>query len=225
MIHVGNDIVDLASPFTFEKSRDSKFVNRVLTQKEQAVIDQSAQNADRLLWAHWAAKESAFKVVSKIQSNVSSSPRKYDVSFIANTQSYQLQGMVNTPVECVYCLVHFYKTCGKEWIHCIGSSKPLGSGSEIVYRAAKIDHLFDCHFSRASEKQSRHVRKMAGKKIAEFFSEQPENISFQKNIHQGEQPYPEVYIYKKKTNIDVSFSHDGRFVAYAFCLNGCPYNT
>ncbi|KPA12095.1 holo-[acyl-carrier-protein] synthase [Candidatus Magnetomorum sp. HK-1] len=218
MIHVGNDIVDLASPFAHGKCRDQKFVNRVLTNKEQKVI-QGGQFDNRLLWTYWAAKESAFKVISKIQPNVSSSPRNYEVSFDGDTQLSKQTGVVNTPVSHVHFCANTYVSSGKEWIHCVGSSKELDNGSDIVYRAKQIDHLFDYHFSHASKNESSHVRKVAGKKIAELLSESPKDVVFRKNAHKGEQPYPKVYLQDRKTNIDVSFSHDGRFVAYAFCLN------
>jgi len=218
MILVGNDIVDLASPFSFRKSRNSKFINRVLTTNEKVVFH-SDQVTDTLLWTYWAAKESAFKVVSKIEPKVSSSPRKYEVSFDSDTKSSTKTGVVDTPVKRVHFCANSYISCGKEWIHCVSSSKALGLGPDIVYNAIRIDHLYNYHFSCSTKNESNYVRKIAGKKMAELLSVYAENITFRKNDHVGEQAYPKVYLQDKKTKIDVSFSHDGRFVAYAFCLN------
>jgi phosphopantetheinyl transferase (holo-ACP synthase) len=64
-IYVGNDIVDLGEPRTEDRSSDDRFVNRVFDTDEQAVI-RASSDADLELWSRWAAKETGFKVVSKL---------------------------------------------------------------------------------------------------------------------------------------------------------------
>ena len=80
MQHVGNDIVDLTNPDVRRKSQDTRFINRVFTQGEQEQIFGST-NPDVMLWALWAGKESAYKIVSKSYPAVPSVPRAYNVSF------------------------------------------------------------------------------------------------------------------------------------------------
>jgi len=63
---VGNDIVDLLDPRTTGKHADHPFVARVLSENERAVLAR-AGDAATALWAWWAAKESAYKVASKLR--------------------------------------------------------------------------------------------------------------------------------------------------------------
>ena len=62
--HLGNDIVDLADRRHVGKAGDHRFLQRVFTPKEQETILESL-DPDHTLWLLWAAKESAFKTVSK----------------------------------------------------------------------------------------------------------------------------------------------------------------
>lgn len=63
---VGNDVVDLRDPRTTGKDRDSRFLARVLRDHERAAVAASADSHEAL-WLHWAAKEAAYKVVSKLR--------------------------------------------------------------------------------------------------------------------------------------------------------------
>lgn len=61
---VGNDVVDLGNRRVLGKENDARFLNRVFTPDERRVIDESSDPALDL-WGMWAAKEAAFKIVSK----------------------------------------------------------------------------------------------------------------------------------------------------------------
>ena len=62
--HLGNDIVDLSDPRHVGKARDDRFLQRVFSEAEQEDI-RSAEDPDRALWIRWAGKEAAFKTISK----------------------------------------------------------------------------------------------------------------------------------------------------------------
>ena len=62
---IGNDIVDLGNARTVGKAADERFVGRVCSAGEWDTI-RSSDDPDLELWCHWAAKETAFKVVSKL---------------------------------------------------------------------------------------------------------------------------------------------------------------
>jgi hypothetical protein len=62
--HLGNDIVDLADPRHTGKAGDERFLQRVFSEEEQEDI-RSSENPDRALWIRWAGKEAAFKTISK----------------------------------------------------------------------------------------------------------------------------------------------------------------
>lgn len=62
--HLGNDIVDLTDPRHSGKARDDRFLQRVYSQEEREEI-RASESPDLALWIRWAAKEAAFKTVSK----------------------------------------------------------------------------------------------------------------------------------------------------------------
>jgi phosphopantetheinyl transferase len=66
MLFVGNDIVDLTDPRCQGKSGSARFLARIFATEEAAAIRES-EAPDETLWLLWAAKEAAFKVVSKFE--------------------------------------------------------------------------------------------------------------------------------------------------------------
>jgi hypothetical protein len=62
--HLGNDIVDLADRRHAGKAGDPRFLQRIFTPGEQETI-QASSDPDRTLWILWAGKEAAFKTISK----------------------------------------------------------------------------------------------------------------------------------------------------------------
>ncbi|MGD2120552.1 MAG: 4'-phosphopantetheinyl transferase superfamily protein [Gemmatimonadota bacterium] len=64
--HLGNDIVDLTDPRHAGKASDHRFLARVFSEAETVQI-RATENQDRALWARWAGKEAAFKTISKFQ--------------------------------------------------------------------------------------------------------------------------------------------------------------
>ena len=66
MLIVGNDVVDLDDPRVQGKASDTRFLERIFTEEERAAIV-AASDPDLELWQRWAAKETAYKAVSKLQ--------------------------------------------------------------------------------------------------------------------------------------------------------------
>ena len=62
---LGNDIVDLNEAGVAGKSHNARFVERVFSREEKSAISLS-ENPDLTLWMFWAAKETAYKIISKI---------------------------------------------------------------------------------------------------------------------------------------------------------------
>lgn len=62
----GNDVVDLARPRCTGKHEDERFLRRVFTPAERGAIRSDARPHDAL-WRRWAAKEAAFKVITKLR--------------------------------------------------------------------------------------------------------------------------------------------------------------
>lgn len=75
---VGNDVVDLSDPETAPSAPHRRFAERVCTAEELIALARSP-DPNRLLWTYWAAKESAFKAMRKIAPAAPFSPRGFAV--------------------------------------------------------------------------------------------------------------------------------------------------
>jgi hypothetical protein len=63
---------------------------------------------------------------------------------------------------------------------------------------------------------SLYLRYYLGQRLAKHFSLNFHHIKIKRTKENGELQPPRVYVGGKKTDIDISLSHDGRFIAYAF---------
>jgi phosphopantetheinyl transferase (holo-ACP synthase) len=63
---VGVDVVDLDDPRTVGKHGDERFLHRILADSELDLLKRAPDPAV-MLWRLWAAKEAAYKVISKVR--------------------------------------------------------------------------------------------------------------------------------------------------------------
>jgi hypothetical protein len=63
---LGNDVVDTLHPGGRGKAQNDRFLRRVCSGVEGEVV-RSSPDPDLALWVHWAAKEAVFKTASKAQ--------------------------------------------------------------------------------------------------------------------------------------------------------------
>ncbi len=186
-------------------------MDRVFTPGEQRHIAESS-TPDFVLWSLWAAKETGYKAISKLYPAVSSVPRKYETELFSTAGPVPGTGVVHTPGGPV--AVCFF--INSDYIHCIGTT-PEKDTDSIVWDACKVFHR---RFPPGFE--SDLVRRMAGEKIANYLKKEPGTIEIVRlKGHRGLGP-PVVYAGKERTAIDISISHDGRFIAYAFQDTGHP---
>ena len=209
MRHVGNDIVDLKTPEAIGKSTDTRFIKRVLTPCEQQMLHHS-EHPDTLVWALWAAKETAFKTISKSYPNISSAPGRYPVILDSKKSSHCSKGEVMTPNGSVAIRIDFHE----DYIHCIGIFSLADNLDSVVSGIGEIDtNTLAGQMDSISEKESSAVRRLAKKGIASYLqlNEQDIQIIRRKKVHP-----PTVLAKGKIKNMEISLSHDGRFAAYAF---------
>ncbi len=76
---IGNDVVDLGDRPTVTPRHRERFIQRVCSQSEQALLAREGAS-DRLLYSLFAAKEAAFKVVCKLGPVPVFAHRKFVVS-------------------------------------------------------------------------------------------------------------------------------------------------
>jgi phosphopantetheinyl transferase (holo-ACP synthase) len=204
--YVGNDIVDLREPANAGKSRDSRFLKKILTVAEIDFV-QNAENHDKALWALWSCKETAYKVIKKKCVDAAFLPRQWTV-ILQKSESASLDGEVKVPdAEVVYVRLfsHF------RYVHCVGADHPADLDSLVC----KVEVLPE----KENEKRiapSLFARKCLTLSIADFFRLKLSDIKINRVQDKSELQPPHVYIGGKKSDIDISLSHDGQFVAYAF---------
>ncbi|MCH7755009.1 4-phosphopantetheinyl transferase family protein, partial [candidate division KSB1 bacterium] len=80
MLLLGNDIVDLNEAGITGKFYSARFVERVFSREEKSAISLS-ENPDLTLWMFWAAKETAYKIISKITGPPVFSYKKFKTTF------------------------------------------------------------------------------------------------------------------------------------------------
>lgn len=211
MRHVGNDIVDLTSSDSREKSRDIRFINRVFTHGEKERITNSA-NPDGMLWALWAGKEASYKAISKSHPDVSSSPRTYEASLEEDmpegTRNFSISGVVETPHGPVP--VRIFQT--HDSIHCIATTGSSDAIESVVCGVQRIGG--DPKSPQHSE--SHAVREAAKKHLSSHFNLNPAEIEIRRPKGTRGLEAPIVYVKNRRAVVDISLSHDGELVAYAF---------
>ena len=136
---VGNDVVDLKAVGNVGKSGDTRFMRRVFTPDEQQAIYRSA-HPDKLLWAFWAAKETAYKAAAKTDPDITSAPGRYPVFLDLEYGTGAMRGNVSTPGGPVAVKIRFHE----EYVHCVG----LGGGLGIWMKSTGVSPGF-CRRNRS----------------------------------------------------------------------------
>lgn len=198
---VGNDIVDLAAPGNPGKSGDARFCGRVFTAEERDLLAGAAR-PDALLWALWAAKEAAYKAVSRDDPAVCSIPRQYrvEINGINGDSALFITGKVITPRGELALRI----LLTADWVHA------LAAESE-----AALDRLCGCveDLDGAGD-PSAFVRGGLLREIAHLLGFAAGDLSVVKD---PDGPgAPGVLFRGRPLATEVSLSHDGRFAAFAF---------
>ena len=216
-----------------------RIVNRVFTSTEKKQIFASP-DPDKVLWAFWAGKETAYKIISK-QYRVSFAPRLYEVrsacpdsrgfpSSIGDSRGFltpdterlekpvasssdcnAFAGVVDTPRDA--CYIRFFLTC--DYVHCIGTSLSSEIIDSIVWKVVEISP----DSGTAKDIESAFVREALTKHLAAFCSIKSDDIEIRRENEKHGLGPPLVYVKGMLSDVDVSLSHDGRFAAYAFLLH------
>ncbi|MDI6776096.1 MAG: 4'-phosphopantetheinyl transferase superfamily protein [Syntrophales bacterium] len=201
------------------KSRNIRFVNRVFIPDEQRQIFDSS-HPDIVLWALWAGKETAYKIIRKSISGAPFIPLLYKVSCPENCkragrfplENDHIPGITDTPWGKV--TIRIFITC--DYIHCIGTMDLSGGIDSVVW---KVDLLPPVAEAIAEyEDESAFLRETIRRHLSVFLNRTPEEIEIRRS--EGALGPPFVYLKDKPAGIDISLSHDGKFTAYAFIISG-----
>lgn len=199
---VGNDVVDLKDASNAGKSGDSRFLKKILTDAEIEYV-KNADNPDLALWSLWACKETAYKVMKKNFSGTAFIPRRWQI-LLTKAHSDYSEGEVQISEKVG---VHIRLFSSSHYIHCVGSDS-LDALDKLIRNVETLP--------KEETNPSLFSRHCLAQSLANHFSLDLHQIKIKRNRQDGELQPPQVCVDGKKTNIDVSLSHDGRFVACAF---------
>lgn len=208
ILRIGNDLVCLhTAP---DKSKDQRFINRVLTDSEQHLLQQICDK-HFLLWAIWAIKEATFKAYQQLNEQAFFSPKTIEVSFEKDgffgelslekkVVRTRLQGFSRLTDEVFRFELGLENNC----IHSLVVDSPTDF-SGISYHVGKITG--DMSYTSQSIK---------AKKLALSFAKRrgviADEIRREKLASHKKSP-PRFYKAGVKLSVPLSLSHDGSFIA------------
>ena len=188
---VGNDVVDLCLPEIEEHHRRDQFVSRVCTPEERARL---GDDPKRMLWTLFAAKEAAYKVLVKAGHQPGFAHRAIVVSA-------DLRSVV----------------WGERKLHLA-----VDANEVRVHAVAWVgDGAFVSGVEAASGDLGVDARAFLCRSVAPILGSSPDTLSVARapdaEAWDGYAP-PRLLVAGAPAPMDVSLSHDGRFVAFAAAI-------
>lgn len=156
-----------------------------------------------MLWALWAAKETAYKAARKADVTAVFLPRLFHVVLAVDDKGHADSGMVHTP----YCPVAVRLYTAVDYVHCIGATPLPGMLDRVVRDIERLAPTASNHDSSTA------VRLLARRNLAGLLNVPEEKIDIRRWIDMWGPPVP--YIDGRPLPYDLSLSHDGAFVACA----------
>ena len=209
---VGNDIVDLRDPSNQPDAIHPRFDERAFTRAERSVLRQSG-SAHRHRWALWAAKESTYKAAKKLDSTLRFLPQQFVVDRIDEEGAEVHHGTDRFTVHLSRC---------DDWVHAVATpharpsrklSVMLGQPPSVIPGlACRVPGSVDVRsLGGALDDASEAVRDLARDSIASGMAVAPEDVELEASGR-----IPEVRMRDARLRVDLSLSHDGRYVACAW---------
>ena len=201
---VGNDVVDLHDPESRPGALHPRFDVRVFTPDELEALSTSAYP---LRWTLWAAKESAYKVAKKLDPTVRFLPRDFVVGQIAEGRALVMHA--TGPFD-----VRLYRT--DRWVSAVATltvahpSRTRGPFSAGRVSAGPISTAVE-RLATHSADPSRTVREFARAALASRMNLPPGQVRIA-----ADRGIPVAFWRGRRLPVDLSLSHHGRFVAWAW---------
>ncbi|HNV04285.1 MAG TPA: 4'-phosphopantetheinyl transferase superfamily protein [Vicinamibacterales bacterium] len=218
---IGNDIVDLAEPGAAGKARDRRFMDRVFTAEERACI-LGALSPALAVWKTWAAKETAYKIASKVRGKVVFAHRAFEVEpGAAGTAG----GWGRVRFDGLDIRVRW--ETARDYVHCVGQliqhrpgdaaaspHEPRPVHSAIVHHGQLLSGTLSAA-ERASVHSTPSARaRLVARRLFERLGLQGVEV-LRHWRERGWGPPVAAIGGEMLPGFDVSLSHDGRFVAAA----------
>ncbi|MSR36645.1 MAG: 4-phosphopantetheinyl transferase family protein [Gemmatimonadetes bacterium] len=224
---VGIDVVDLRDPRCVGKARDGRFLKRILDDTEQGALAVAAE-PDMTLWRLWAAKEAAYKVISKMRGTP---PAFVHASFrVEPPGTFSKEGFGQVKWEDLSVVVHWHQKPGRiaalAW-NGLATGEPLewawGAAAELdpdptAAMEVLVTRLSERERRPVHSRNSALVRLAARAALADLLEVDEARVE----VVCGEGPKgrmpPEALLDGRAAPADVSLSHHGQWLAWAVRL-------
>jgi len=228
LLRLGNDIVSLKQAGILNKSQHTRFVNRVFTPSEQFSIKNSV-NPDITLWTMWAAKEAAYKVVSKKEAVPVFSHKKFEVKRIEPEESQEVQVYLNFSGN----QYRGYAEICADYIHAYVSSDNF-SKEEIIFGIHQIsqeekmlwqdEERWPSFFSPHEMDSIRHlesacIRNLCKKHVAHILNCDISRLQIIRPTLNGKSQPPFLLVDDRACQIDISLSHHENWLAWTVAIS------
>ncbi len=194
--YVGNDVVDLDDPAIAADRVRPRFVRRVCDASEVARVEAVADPAT-LLWSLFAAKEAAFKAMVKRRPGLVFAHRLFAVAEDLRSVRYER------------ATLRLWVDRGPGWVHAVAVANTRKDSACPPWRVELL---------RDGEGASLGVRRLLCEYLAPRLGCAPTALG----VVRAEQPGswsgfgpPRLLRDGAETDVDISLSHDGRFIAAA----------
>ncbi len=214
MLHCGNDIVDLRSLEAAGKGRDRRFVSRVLTTAEEELLAASGYS-DCVLWLLWAAKEAAYKLVSRTQAGLPFIPKRFQATF-PDCGSVSLSRSIfagpNGCVETPCGVVTVKAELTNDYVQVISAASGAILNQVMAGKINPFDQTDEIPVAHESELTCR----FALAALAKALGTKTRSLEIRRLATPRGPGPPVVYHENKPAAVNLSLSHHGRYVSYAY---------
>lgn len=220
MLSLGNDLVCLTTLTRHNRHLDGRFRQKVLTSHEQQLVG-AARQPERLLWLIWSLKEAAYKYCQRLYPALTFVPTRFALlnnpalPALLGATNWQDRGFDHLPAATAQLQTPLGVVVGRT----VGTEACLMS---VVAASREETEAVYWEIRRANAptaaEQSAQVRQATAARFqAEWHLPADVRVTFDKGqntvwgagwpvLHLNDQPHPCI----------LSFSHDARYVAYAF---------
>lgn len=212
---LGNDVVDLGHGDNLRSAANQRYRERVLAGSEHRALCQR-RHASRAFLAYWAAKEAAFKALSRGRPALVFAHRQFVVREDAAAPIGSAQRAARGEVEHSGIRIPVRWHWTDDWVHCFTAT----GNSTVEWEVRALAH---CSVSPAASvacddaalsDESRAVRSLA---VALLCAQGIDDARVQSSTRNGRRGPPTVICSgHPREDVCLSLSHDGRFVAAAF---------
>ena len=233
---IGNDVVDLEHSSLHGKLESRRFLKRVFTKSEQAIIARAGES-DIELWCLWACKESAFKAFSKILPNppafihsafeVSWTRVIQEESSCTRVGNVAYEGLaVSVSVDLSEAVLHAFAWTGHpndtiqgpppaELYHDVARLEEPGALWSAPYPEL-LEQLTSEERAGVHSRESAAARIGVKASIAKTFNLALDHLQVLRPRRSTGRSHPLLILGGKPSSIDISISHHGCWIGWAF---------